>query len=135
MCSKANALIQYNRVNNKARRTRTMRCLTHGPVFNATAHKQPIVSTHHWQAAHPNSSSKAHTKLLAKPIMHVKTIRVHELDMALLHEGAFVLKLSVFKLFNLKLLGLKTPATKNKALLIRWYALHPYTESLASRSP
>ena len=130
MCSKANALIQYNRVNNKARRTRTMHCPTHGPVFKATAHKQPIVSTHHWQASHPNSSSKARTKLLAKPIMHVKTIRVHELGMALLREGAFVLKL-----FNLKLLGLKTLATKNKALLIRWYALHPYTESLASRSP
>ena len=67
--------------------------------------------------------------------MHIKTIRVHELGMALLHEGAFILKLSVLKLFNLKLLGLKTLATKNKALLIRWYALHPYTESLASRSP
>ena len=56
--------------------------------------------------------------------MHVKTIRVHELGMALLREGAFVLKLFVLKLFNLKLLGLKTLATKNKALLIRWYALH-----------
>ena len=44
--------------------------------------------------------------------------------MALLREGAFILKLSVLKLFNLKLLGLKTLATKNKTLLIRWYALH-----------
>ena len=33
-------------------------------------------------------------------------------------------KLSVLKLFNLKLIGLRTLATKNKALLIRWYALH-----------
>ena len=129
MCSKANALIQYNRFNNKARRTRTMHCPTHRPVFNGTTHKQPIISTHHWQAAHPNSSSKAHTKLLAKPIMHVKTIRVHKLGMALLREGAFVLKL-----FSIKLLGLKTLATKSKALLIRWYALHPYTESLALHS-
>ena len=71
--------------------------------------------------------------------MPIKTTRVHELGMALLREGAFVLKifvlkLFVLKLFNLKLLGLKTLATKNKALLIRWYALHPYTESLASHS-
>ena len=37
----------------------------------------------------------------------------------LLCEGAFIHKLSALKLFVLKLL-----ATKNKALLIRWYALH-----------
>ena len=57
--------------------------------------------------------------------MHIKTTCVHvELGMALLHKGAFVLKLSVLKLFNLKLIRLKTLATKNKALLIRWYGLH-----------
>ena len=58
-----------------------------GPVFNATAPKQPIVSVpHHRQAAHPNSSSKAHEILLTKTIMHVKTTRVHELE--LLQYGA-----------------------------------------------
>ena len=42
--------------------------------------------------------------------MHVKTTHRHvELGMASLHHGAFILKLL---------------ATKNKALLIRWHALH-----------
>ena len=37
--------------------------------------KQPIVSVrHHRQAAHPNSSSKAHAILLTKRIMHVKLL-------------------------------------------------------------
>ena len=52
--------------------------------------------------------------------MHIKTTRVHiELGMVSLRHGALVCKLSVLKLFVLKLL-----ARKNKALLIRWYALH-----------
>ena len=74
-CSKANAFIQRNLVNNKARRTRTMHCPTRGLVFNATAHKQPIVSVpHRMQAAHPNSSSRAHEILFTKTIMHVKLL-------------------------------------------------------------
>ena len=37
--------------------------------------KQPIVSVrHHRQAAHPNSSSKAHAILLTKRIMHIKLL-------------------------------------------------------------
>ena len=51
--------------------------------------------------------------------MHVKTTRIHvELSMASLRKGSFIRKLYVLKLFILKLL-----ATKNKALLISWYAL------------
>ena len=63
---------------------------------------------HHWQAAHPNSSSKAHEILLTKMIMHVSTIHIHvELRMASLRQCAFNLKPSVLKLFVLKPLASK----------------------------
>ena len=52
--------------------------------------------------------------------LHVKTPCIHvELGVASLCQCAFVVKLSVLMLFVLKPL-----ATKNKALLIRWYTLH-----------
>ena len=104
MCSKAKALIQYNRVNNKVRRTRTMHCPTRGPVFNATAHKEPIASVwHHKQPAHPHSSSKAHAISLTKTIMHFKTTRIHVELRGLLLQCALILKPSVIKLFVLKI--------------------------------
>ena len=54
---------QESRQNKQGQRAQPQRCISPlgRPVFNATAPKQPIVSVpHHRQAAHPNSSSKAH---------------------------------------------------------------------------
>ena len=88
-CSKANV---HNPALNK---------LLSGLVFNATAHKELIVSIpHQRQAVHPNSSSNSAQNCTDKTIMKVKTTRIHvELSRASLCHGAFILKPSGLKLF------------------------------------
>ena len=86
-CSKANV---HNPALNK---------LLSGLVFNATAHKELIVSIpHQRQAVHPNSSSNSAQNCTDKTIMKVKTTRIHvELSRASLCHGAFLVKLFVRK--------------------------------------
>ena len=78
ICSKANA---HNPVLNEP---------LGGLVFNATAHKEAIISVpHQRQPTHPNSSFNSACNLADKKIMQVKTTRVHlELGRASLSHGA-----------------------------------------------
>ena len=115
-CSKANA-------HNPALLYSADRCSTRPLTRSRSLQRQP----HHWQAAHPNISSKAHENLLAKTITQTKISRVQvKLRKASQRKGAFVRKLSILKLFNLKLL---VPGIRIR----RNFARPSYPESFASR--
>ena len=85
-----------------------------------------------------NSSYKAHTNLLAKASMHIKTSRVHvELRMALLRQCAFILKSFVLKLFVLQLLvpGIRIRTKLQELLCKTFIPLHTYHVQCSQLEP